>query len=195
VPRLSLRKILSNGIPQRLKVGLGSVSVNAVWLFSYFPNNRLRVWILRVFGARVGRGVAIHRGLTVRGVSGIAIGNDCFIAENVTLDGRGGLTIGAHVSINMASQIWTAGHDLDSEDFAYMHNGVHIQDCAWICSGAILLPGATMSEGSVVAAGGVLTGHAPSWTVMGGIPASYIRERRSRQAYELRAAQNKVWWG
>ena len=53
-------------------------------------------------------------------------------------------------------------------------------DNVWIATGAILLPGVTIGEGAVVASGAVVTKDVPSWTVVAGNPAKYIKKRELR---------------
>jgi putative colanic acid biosynthesis acetyltransferase WcaF len=141
----------------------------------------------------LGKGVSIYHGLTVMAARRLKIGNDVFIAENVQLDARGGLTIGSHVSINKNAQIWSAQHDWKSPTFAYVAAPVVIGDWAWVCSGAIILPGRTIGEGAIVAAGAVVTKDVPPWTLVGGNPARVVAQR-PKVHYRLDATDNKLWW-
>lgn len=180
----------------RKRVGLivGSIEVVVLRLASMVPNNALRIIALRVWGATIGAGCAIHHGLQVRAARRLVLGADCFIAEDVTLDGRGGLSVGSHVSINSGAQIWTAQHDIRSPEFAYESAPVRIGDRAWINARSIILPGVSVGEGAVVAAGAVVTKDVAAWTVVGGVPAGFIAERPKVDAYRLEARRNKVWW-
>lgn len=180
----------------RKKLGLvaGSAEMVLLHMSAYVPVNAFRLLAVRAFGARVGGGVAIHHGLQVRTARRLSIGDDCFVAENVVLDARGGITIGSHVSINSSAQIWTAQHDIDSPTFAYVSAPVTIGDRAWISARAIVLPGVTIGEGAVVAAGAVVVKDVPAWTLVGGSPARVIRERAKVDSYRLDARNNKVWW-
>lgn len=181
---------------QRKRLGLvfGSFQMVVIALAGFIPVNLVRLSVIRMLGAHVGGGCAIHHGLQMRKCQSVSIGDDCFVAENVVLDGRGGLTIGSHVSINSGVQIWTAQHDLRSVDFAYTSAGVRIGDRAWINSRAIVLPGVVVGTGAVVAAGAVVTKDVEPWTVVGGVPAKQIARRPVVDSYRLDARRNKVWW-
>ena len=181
-------------IRKRLGLIFGSFEMVTVHAVSYVPNNVVRLAVLRAFGARVGAGVALHHGVQARVPRRLAIGDDCFIAEGVVLDARGGLSIGSHVSMNSGVQVWTAQHDVDSPDFAYVAAPVHIADRAWISARAVILPGVTVGEGAVVAAGAVVAKDVAPWTMVGGVPAKVIRTRPRVDQYRLDARQNKVWW-
>lgn len=180
----------------RKRIGLifGSFEMVMIAFVGFIPVNVVRLSALRLLGARIGRGCAVHHGLQMRTCRSVSIGDDCFIAEHVVLDGRGGLTIGSHVSINSGTQIWTAQHDLRSPDFAYVAAEVRIGDRAWVNSRAIILPGVVIGTGAVVAAGAVVTKDVEPWTVVGGVPAKPIGQRPVVDSYRLEARKNKVWW-
>ncbi len=108
----------------------------------------------------------------------IQIGSRSVINAGVVLDGRGArLTIGDYVDIAPEVRIWTLEHDPDSPHHADRAAPVSIGDYAWICSGATILPGVTLGEGCVVAAGAVVTRDVDAWTVVGGVPARTIKTR------------------
>ena len=171
-----------------------SLEVVSVSLVSFVPVNAARVLACRAWGATIGRGTAIHHGLQARACRRISIGEDCFLAENLVLDGRGGLTVGAHVSINSGVQIWTAQHDWTDSDFAYSSAPVEIGNRVWICSRSVVLPGSRIGEGAVIAAGAVVSGDVAPWTVVGGVPARVIAKRPRVDRYVLNATANKIWW-
>ncbi len=58
-----------------------------------------------------------------------------------------------------------------------MTHPITIEDCSWIATGAIILPGVTVGEGAVVAAGAVVTHDVPPWTVVAGNPAKEVKKR------------------
>jgi acetyltransferase-like isoleucine patch superfamily enzyme len=131
-----------------------------------FPLNAVRVRALRAAGYAVGTDVYIGDGL--------AIGDD--------LDrGDCGLAIGDRVAIGQGVLIILASYPNDSrlrEWFAPQRGRVKIGDDAWIGAGAIILPDVTIGEAAVVGAGSVVTGDVPSWTVVAGNPARYLRAVR-----------------
>lgn len=180
----------------RKKLGLiaGSAEMVIIHLVSVLPSNALRLLAIRSWGGSIGRNTAIHHGLQVRVARRLQLGEDCFVAEDVVLDARGGLSIGNHVSINSGVQIWTAQHDWESPDFAYVAAPVTIGDRAWISARAVILPGVTIGDGAVVAAGAVVTRDVEAWTLVGGTPAKFIRKRPLVDGYRLNARQNKAWW-
>jgi maltose O-acetyltransferase len=126
----------------------------------------------------------VGRRLRIEGKGGIRIGEGTNVNARVHLDGRGGLTIGSRVNISPEALLLSAGHDLDAPDFAGREAMTTIADRVWIASRAIILPGAQLGEGVVVAAGAVVRGTVPPWTVVAGNPARPVAER-SREAQEV----------
>ncbi len=182
--------------PFRRKLGLiaGSLETSVYRVVQVIPFNIVRILCLRLLGAQVGGGCAINHGLQVRVPRRIAIGGDVFLAEDVILDGRGGLKIGTHTSINSRAQIWTAQHDWSSPDFAFVSAPTDIGDYCWISANVIVLPGVTIGEGTVVAAGSVVTKSLEPWILAAGVPARKIRDRPEVRGYRLDAAANKNWF-
>lgn len=182
-------------LSSRLRRVASSLEINSIWLASFVPNNALRTATLRLWGAEVGKGVAIHRGLQVRCARRLVIGDDCFVAEDVCLDARGGLRIEASVSVNTGAQIWTAQHDWRSPDFAYVTAPVHVEHHSWISARSVIIPGTVIGVGAVVAAGSVVTREVPPWSLVGGNPAKVIGSRPVVETYKLNASASKLlWW-
>jgi acetyltransferase-like isoleucine patch superfamily enzyme len=147
-------------------------------------------WYRRVLGMRIGEGATLlmdlylyirGRGPGTRdrgsGQPGITIGRRSVINQQCCLDGRGGLTIGDYVSISPGVWILTDSHDMHDPNFGEILAPVTIGDHAWIGSRAMILPGVTVGEGAVVAAGAVVTGNVEPYTVVGGVPARPIGTR------------------
>jgi putative colanic acid biosynthesis acetyltransferase WcaF len=177
---------------QRLNSVAASLQISFYRLVDILPLNITRILCLKALGSKVSWQVAINHGLQIRLPHRITIGGDVFVAEDVILDGRGGLTIGEHVSINSRVQIWTAQHDWQSPTFAYVQAPVSIGDHCWISASAIILPGVTIGEGAVVAAGSVVVADVDPWTLVGGVPAKKLRDRPVVNKYLLNARRNKV---
>ena len=115
----------------------------------------------------------------------VQIGANTVINRDVLLDGRMGLVIGDNVSVSEGVAIFTLEHDPNSPDFANRGAPVRIADRAFIGARAIILPGVTVGEGAVVAAGAVVTHDVPPYTIVGGVPARPIGERRRDLSYTL----------
>jgi acetyltransferase-like isoleucine patch superfamily enzyme len=153
---------------------------------TYTPFHCLRLpFYRRIMGFQLGTGVAIHLGTRFDSAGRLKIGTNSVINENCRLDSRGGITIGCNVSISGETIILTADHDLDSEMFAGRHKPVTILDRAWIGTRVLILPGVSIGEGAVVAAGAVVTKNVAPYTVVAGVPAKVVRQRSYKLNYQL----------
>lgn len=149
------------------------------------PFHFFRIALLRLLKANIGRKVGLYRGFEVRSPWKMTIGNSTIIGHKAMLDARMGLHIGNNVNLSNEVMIWTLHHDYNSPDFAQMGAAVTIEDYAWICSRAIILPGVRIGKGAVVAAGAVVTRNVADYTVVGGTPAKKIADRNPNLVYDL----------
>ena len=160
---------------------------------AHVPSYTLRhAWYRRALGMELGQGSAIlmHGYFYIRGRPrpdrpGIVIGKHTVVNQACVLDGRGGLRIGDNVSISPGVWLLTDGHDMRDPLFPEVLAPIEIGDYAWLGSRAMVLPGVTIGEGAVVAAGAVVTKHVSPYTVVGGVPAVPIGTRPQNQRYQL----------
>ena len=150
------------------------IGVSFWWLISNlifanaFTPISLRPTILRIFGATVGTGVSIRRGVRVHFPWNLEIGDDCWIGEEVWFINHEKVTIGSDVCISQRSIICSGGHDYRSASLEYAHKPVTIKDGAWICLDAKVLPGVTIGECSVVSAGEIVRKSLPDYSMLVG---------------------------
>lgn len=114
----------------------------------------------------------------VRNAKGLEIESGCSIGPRVLLDARKGLKIHKNVTVAYDAIIWTLHHDMNSNDFHTIGGPVEIDEYAWICSRSIILPGVKVGKGAVVASGAVVTKDVDPFSVVAGIPAKKIGERK-----------------
>lgn len=107
----------------------------------------------------------------------ITIGKNVFVNIGCSFQDRGGIHIADNVMIGMNVVIATLNHGLAPEERQSTTPApVHIGKNAWIGSSATILPGVTIGENAVVAAGAVVTKDVPANTVVAGVPATFIKE-------------------
>jgi acetyltransferase-like isoleucine patch superfamily enzyme len=161
-----------------------------------FPATRLALY--RAAGMRIGRDSTLMMHVRVMSPQGIEIGDHCIIGEFCWLDGRAvrlgdgpGLTIGDNVNIG-ANTIFIAGsHEPDSPDFAGPLKKTVVQDKAWITMNCTVLSGVTVGEGAVVSAASLVNRDVAPYTMVGGVPAKYLKDRSRDLRYSL---VNRARW-
>jgi len=106
----------------------------------------------------------------------IKIGKNVFINHACTFLDQGGITVEDEVLIGPKVNLITENHSLDPGDRrTLICKPIVIKRNAWIGAAATILPGVTIGENSVVAAGAVVSKDVPANTVVGGIPAKHIK--------------------
>jgi acetyltransferase-like isoleucine patch superfamily enzyme len=140
---------------------------------------RLRLYLYRRIGMKVGRNCTIRRGIYLASPNELTVGEGSFLGR-ASLYCTGGVKIGRNVNISDGVVIITAKHDVNSPEFGARYEPIEIGDWAWLATSAIILAGITVSEGAVVAAGAVVTKDVPPYAIVGGNPAKVIGERKKQ---------------
>lgn len=167
-----MRKYLSH----QIRLWWLNCIVSKCWLLS------VRMFFLRVAGAKIGTKTLIDREWLVNTPEKLRIGSHCQINKNCMLDSRGGLTIGNNVSISYNVTLCSAGHDFLSPSFDYISAPIVISDNVWIGLNVTVLKGVSIGEGAVIASGAVVTKDCEPWGVYAGVPAKKIGVRTCNEA-------------
>jgi acetyltransferase-like isoleucine patch superfamily enzyme len=148
----------------------------------------LRPLLYKACYFEVAQSATLQGGIRFFHIGRLAVGEGTVINRGVLLDNRGGIAIGAHVSIAHDVRIYTMGHDVhDPVSFATKIQPVRIDDYAVLFAGAMLMPGVHLGEGVVVMAGAVVTRSVPPYRIVGGNPAVDLGPREGgRPSYTLR---------
>ena len=156
------------------------------FLVGRVPLHRLRLAVYRsLLHMTIGEGSSVHWRAAFYAPSGVRIGAHSIIGNDVFLDGRRGIVIGDNVNVGGHVQVFTLEHDPQHRGFGVTGGPVVIGDRAYVATRSMILPGVTVGEGAVVAAGAVVTKDVPPFTIVGGVPARRIGERRTDLDYEL----------
>ena len=160
------------------------------WMGNHFFMNWtpyvIRHWFLsKICNVTIGPDSSICMGCFITG-SKIEIGHNSVINRFSYLDGRVSLKIGNNVNISHYTLIQTLTHDPQNIDFVCQEKPVAIDDYVWIGERAIICPGVHIGEGAVVAAGAVVTKDVAPYTIVGGNPAVFIKNRTTGLRYHTR---------
>jgi acetyltransferase-like isoleucine patch superfamily enzyme len=106
----------------------------------------------------------------------IQIGKNVFINHACSFLDMGGITLEDHVLIGPKVNLITENHPVDPANRrALICKPIVIKRNAWIGAGATILPGVTVGENAIVAAGAVVSKDVPANTIVGGVPAKFIK--------------------
>jgi putative colanic acid biosynthesis acetyltransferase WcaF len=131
-------------------------------------SSRIRVAMLRIFGAQIGTNVIIRNRSRIHFPWNLEIGDDCWIGDGVWFINHERITLGSNICISQRTIICSGGHDYRSASLEYAHKPVLIKSGAWVCLDAKVLPGVTIGECSVVSAGEVARKSVPDYSMLVG---------------------------
>lgn len=130
--------------------------------------------VKELFIGKIGEGSRVLPPLNLVCANMVTIGNNVMIMGGCLMMSRGGITIDDDVMIAANTQLISNNHDLHDHALLIC-KPVHICRNAWIGAGATILPGVTVGENAVVAAGAVVTKDVAPNTIVGGNPARFIK--------------------
>jgi len=163
----------------------GSLLRRSAWFFlaepivrsAWIPSSALRVALLRLFGASVGKGVVIKPSVSVKYPWHLVMGDHCWIGERVWIDNLTTVRIESNVCISQGAYLCTGNHDWTDPHFGLMIAPIHLSEGAWVGARSILTPGSLLGRGAVAAAGAVVVGSIPDFQIYAGNPAKFIKMR------------------
>lgn len=155
------------------------------YFFAMMFVSPLRVGFLWFFGAKIGSNTVIERirftNLYRTGISGITIGNNCYLGDGVVLDTaerillQDDVTLSFDVMVLTHTNVGYKDHPVQSHIPTIVKPTIFQKGC-FVGARAIILPGITIGEGAAVAAGAVVTKDVPAKTLVAGVPAKMVRK-------------------
>ena len=166
------------------KYTLGEQILRILWwpgalLFRCIPRQMysLRSSLLRLYGARVGRGVHIYNTAIITFPWNLHIGEYSAVGDEVRIYNLGVITIGKNVTVSQGAHLCAGTHDHTQPSFPLLKPSIHIHDGAWIAADAFVGPGVTVGELAIVGARACVFKNVSPATIVGGNPAKKIGQR------------------
>jgi maltose O-acetyltransferase len=160
-----------------------AIALALIRLLPPFVGSRLRASLLRFAGCRIGTGTLVAGRITVIGglqpAANLVIGDGCWFNAGCTFDSTDRILIGDRVRIGQEVMVLTSTHqvgDHASRAGRFTTAPVSIGSGAWLGARAIILPGVSVGDGAVVAAGAVVNRAVPADQLVAGIPARPVRD-------------------
>jgi putative colanic acid biosynthesis acetyltransferase WcaF len=123
--------------------------------------NRLRVLVLRGFGARIGTGTLIRHDVKIDWPWKLEIGNDTWIGESTWIINAEPVVIGSNTCISQGVLLCSGGHDRFSPTLEFDNAPIVIGDSVWICTRATILRGVRVGDGVTIGATALVTSDVP----------------------------------
>ena len=148
-------------------------NINSVLFFrnALFPFYGFKRALLRCFGAKVGKKVVIKPCVIIKYPWHLSIGDHSWIGEKVWIENAGDITIGANCCVSQGAMLLSGNHDFTKDAFDPFVKPIVLKDGVWVGTKAVVCPGVTMGEDSVLAVNSVLTKDTSPRSVWQGNPA------------------------
>jgi len=155
---------------------------NMVWAILFRTSPRpfhgWRRFILRCFGAKVGRGAHIYSNARIWAPWNVEFGEECGVAERVILYSQGKIILGRRCVVSQGAHLCTGTHDYSKSEFPLVTAPISVGNEAWLAAECFVLPGVKIGDGAVIGARSVVTTNIPSWMVCAGHPCKPIKSRK-----------------
>jgi putative colanic acid biosynthesis acetyltransferase WcaF len=155
---------------------------NLCWAIFYRtsprPLHSWRVFLLRLFGAKMGPDCHFYPGSKVWAPWNLICANQVTAGDGVEIYNPAPVTLGSHAILSQEAYLCGATHDYDDPAFPLIAYATTIGAYAWVCARASVAPGVNIGEGAVLGLGSVATRNLDPWTVYAGVPAVKVKERR-----------------
>jgi putative colanic acid biosynthesis acetyltransferase WcaF len=180
---VNIQKLYEFNIPPNFR-GRSALVVQLWWFFqstffSISPQFMYgwRRFLLRSFGAKIGRGVIIRPSVRITYPWKLSIGDYAWIGDNVELYTLGEIKIGANAVVSQRSYICTGSHDYTKPTFDIYALKTVIEDEAWVATDVYVAPGVTIGKGAVIGARSSVFSDMPTGMICVGTPAKPIKPR------------------
>lgn len=172
----------------RNRLSLGNRLARALWNAAYWLLFRPSPWflfawrrfLLRCFGAEIGRGVHVYASVRIWAPWHLVMADHSCLAADVDCYNVATVTIGAHATVSQQAFLCTASHDISDPGMALTSRPITLGARTWVAARACIAPGVTIGDGGVAALGSVVVRDVEAWSVVGGNPARVIKKREMR---------------
>jgi putative colanic acid biosynthesis acetyltransferase WcaF len=151
--------------------------VNVVFFNSSFPFTTVKIFFLKLFGSKLGKGIVIKPYVKIKYPWRLEIGDNVWIGENSWIDNLADVKIGNNSCLSQGAFLLCGNHNYKKEGFDLIIGKIVLDEGVWIGAKSTVCPGIKCYSHSVLAAGSVATTDLEAYSVYQGNPAKKIRER------------------
>ncbi len=142
------------------------------------PISSIKVFLLRLFGAKIGKAVVIKPGVNIKYPWKLSIGNYTWIGEKVWIDSLDQVKIGSNCCISQGALLLNGNHNYQKESFDLIVNPILLEDGVWIGAQSIVTGGVTCKSHSVLAVQSTASSDLEAYSIYRGNPAVKIKKRK-----------------
>ena len=151
---------------------------NACFVKTYILHIKfLKLFVLKIFGAKIGKKVNIKPGVNIKYPWLLEIGDYTWIGEGVWIDNLAKVKIGANACISQGTMLLCGNHNYKKSTFDLMVSEITIEDGVWIGAKSVVCSGVTCKSHSILTVGSVASKNLESYSIYSGIPAIKVKDR------------------
>ena len=157
---------------------------NIIWYFisaaffkSAFPINSIKIVLLKLFGAKIGKGVVIKPHVNIKYPWRLKVANNVWIGEHVWIDNLADVVIEDNVCISQGAMLLCGNHDYRKTTFDLIIGNITLKKGSWIGAKTVVCPGVVVGIHALLTVGSIATKHLNAYTIYQGNPAQAIKER------------------
>ncbi len=139
--------------------------------------NRWKIFLLNLFGAKVHKSAVVYSSVRIYMPWNLVMDEYSCLAPEVDCYNVDKIIIGAHTTISQKAYLCTASHDISKTWNPLITSPIIIEDQVWVAADVFVGPGVTIKQGAVIGARGVVFKSVDPWTIIGGNPAKFIKNR------------------
>ena len=143
----------------------------------FLPFIKFKVFLLKLFGAKIGERCYIKPGVNVKYPWFLEIGDYVGIGEDVWIDNLAQVTLGDNVTVSQGALLLTGNHNFKSKSFELMLGEITVCEGAWVGAKAMVGPGVTINKNAILCFGSRATKDLDADGIYDGMPAVRVRER------------------
>lgn len=145
------------------------------------PFSGLKKLVLRMFGAKIGKGVVIKQRVNVKYPWKLEVGNHVWVGERVWIDNLAEVKIEDNVCLSQGAMLLCGNHNYKKSSFDLIVRPIHLEEGVWIGAHSVVAPGVRCYSHAILAVNSVATQHLDEYTIYQGNPAVKVRERAMKE--------------
>jgi putative colanic acid biosynthesis acetyltransferase WcaF len=171
------RSVFSNFNKIKRFIWKGTWLIFCIWTPA--PFHIWRIFILRIFGAKIGKFNFIYPTCRIWAPWNLLTEDVVTIGPGVEIYNPSEVKLSHHSILSQDAYLCGATHDYNVNDFSFISKQITIEPYVWICTKAIILPGVTCHEGSILGAASITSKDLDSWSIYAGNPSKFIKKRHN----------------
>ena len=148
-----------------------------------FPFISLKRWLLKSFGAKIGKGVILKPNILIKHPWKLSVGDYVWIGEKAWIDNLAEVVIGNNVCISQEAYLLTGNHNFKLPTFDLITRPITIEDGVWIGARSVVCPGVHCKSHSVLTVGSIATKDLEEYSIYQGNPAVKVKQREIMNAF------------